>query len=132
MVMRKDNSHIDNKSLTDDSRKLAITKPSAFVILLGVLLVMVLYLQIILWIGEGSVAELSRLKQSITEAEAENKALQARNQKLILEVEALRNGLELIEYKARKDLGLVKEDEIFYHVIDRRGEEQSHESTSPP
>lgn len=83
-----------------------------------VLLLLFFYLQAILWIGEGSIAEVWRLKQSISELESENKILQERNQKLISEVEALRTGEDLIEFRARQDLGLIKEGEVFYHVID--------------
>jgi cell division protein FtsB len=94
-----------------------LRKPGFFPIAMFVLLVLFIYLQAILWIGEGSFAEVWRLKQSITELEKENQVLLERNQKLIDEVEALRNGLDLIEHRAREDLGLVKENEVFYHVI---------------
>ncbi len=107
----------DKKKAIDQSHG---NKPVWFVVLMIVLGVLFIYLQVILWIGEGSVADVSRLKQSIAQKEQENKLLQERNQKLIEEVEALRNGLELIEHKAREDLGLVKENEVFYHVIDER------------
>lgn len=90
------------------------------------LLLLFFYLQAILWIGEGSIAEVWRLKQSISELESENKILQERNQKLISEVEALRTGMDLIEFRARQDLGLIKEGEVFYHVIEDPEQKQNN------
>ena len=84
------------------------------------LLIAVVYLQSILWIGEGSVAEVSKLNQSLMEMELQNTQLKERNQKLIDEVDNLKNSLELIEYRARKDLGMIKEREVFYRIIDGR------------
>ena len=86
------------------------------------LLVMLVYLQSILWIGEGSLADVRRLKQSIVELEQKNKSLQERNQQLIDEIDALRNGLDLIEHRAREDLGFIKEGEVFYHIIKKQPE----------
>lgn len=91
------------------------------------LLVMLVYLQSILWIGEGSFADVRRLKQSISELEQKNKSLQARNQQLIDEVESLRNGLDLIEHRAREDLGFIKEGEVFYHIIKKQPEKERNE-----
>ena len=113
----------------NDNLKAKFIKPSGFSVFLIVLSILILYLQVILWIGEGSLAEVWRLNKSISIVKQENKKLEARNQKLIDEVEALRNGLDLIEHKAREDLGLVKKDEVFFHVIDRRTEEEK--STKP-
>lgn len=92
-----------------------------FTVLMVLFLILFVYLQAILWIGDGSLADVWRLKKAIAELKEENKQLGERNQKLINEVEALRSGTELIENHAREDLGLVKENEIFYHVIDDDG-----------
>lgn len=92
-----------------------------------VLLVMLVYLQAILWFGEGSVSDIRRLKQSIVELEDKNKGLQERNQKLIDEVDALRNGLDLIEHRAREELGFIKEDEVFYHIIEKQPKATSND-----
>ncbi len=96
-----------------------------FTVILTVLLLMFIYLQAILWIGDGSLADVWRLKKSIAALEEENKSLRERNQMLINEVEALRSGTELIENHAREDLGLVKENEVFYHVIE---DDNSHKN----
>ncbi|MDA9664441.1 septum formation initiator family protein, partial [bacterium] len=41
------------------------------------------------------------------------------NQQVAQEVESLKTNLDSIEEKARKDLGMIKEGEIFYLVIDK-------------
>ena len=95
-----------------------LTKLNWYSLLLILLFLMFVYLQAILWIGDGSIADVWRLKKAIAALEQENQLLRERNQTLINEVEALRHGTDLIENHAREDLGLVKQNEIFYHVID--------------
>lgn len=111
-----------------DSLKLKFVKPKAFVFLLSILVLLIIYLQSILWLGDGSLAEVRRLKKSLAQIEKENAQLQVRNQQLIDEVEALRDGFDLIEHRAREDLGLVKKNEVFYHLIDHRSEEEKKPS----
>ncbi|MGB2155297.1 MAG: septum formation initiator family protein, partial [Porticoccaceae bacterium] len=48
-----------------------------------------------------------------------NRQLKQRNDLIAQEVESLKNNLDSIEEKARKDLGMIKQGEIFYLVIDR-------------
>lgn len=87
--------------------------------LLILLVVLLVGLQIRLWVGEGSLAhraELDRLLELQTE---KNRQLKQRNDLIAQEVESLKNNLDSIEEKARKDLGMIKQGEIFYLVIDR-------------
>jgi len=87
-------------------------------LLIGVLLVLLLFLQYRLWVGEGSLAEVSSLKREIEEQARELVQLKDRNRALEAEVEDLRNGLEAVEERARSELGLVKDGEVFYQVIE--------------
>lgn len=125
----KKNNAVDRNKMSD-RLKLNLAKPNAFKLLLSIFVVLILYLQTIFWLGDGSLSEVKRLKKSIALIEQENIELQTRNQQLIDEVEALRHGLDLIEHRAREDLGLVKKNEIFYHVIDHRTEEQKNPSVN--
>lgn len=52
--------------------------------------------------------------------------LETENRKMLREIERLRTDTEYIEYVARKDLGLVRENEVIYRFA-REGEE-----TEPP
>jgi cell division protein FtsB len=76
-------------------------------------------LQFRLWVGEGSLAHQFELDTQIAKQRVENQLLKRRNEKVAQEVESLKSNLESIEEKARRDLGMIKEGEIFYLVIDK-------------
>lgn len=86
--------------------------------LLVILSVLLLALQYRLWIAEGSWAHVARLDRSIAEQEQTNKRLRERNRQLATEVKALKHGLDSIEARAREDLGMIKEGETFYMMIE--------------
>ena len=87
-------------------------------LLLGFLLALLVFLQYRLWVGEGSLAEVSNLKREIEEQAQELMRLRERNRALHAEVEDLRSGLEAVEERARSELGMVKDGEVFYQVIE--------------
>ena len=88
-------------------------------IFVAILFIIVIFLQTRLWIGQGSLAHVHRLEKEITKQEAENERLKERNRILAAEVAALKNGTEAIEAAARAELGLVKENETFYKIVDK-------------
>ena len=92
-------------------------------ILIIVLVVMLTFLQYRLWVGDGSLAQIHQLKQQIKKQEAENTRLKERNKMLSLEVDALKNGFDAVEAKARSELGLIKDGETFYKVVDKKARE---------
>ncbi len=79
---------------------------------------MLVILQYRLWVGEGSLAELHLLKADIEIQKDELQQMRRRNQALQAEVNDLKKGLEAIEERARNDLGMIKEGEIFYQIIE--------------
>jgi len=83
-----------------------------------VLVVLLVSLQIRFWVGEGSMADLTRLRSKVAEQKAENDRLVERNQVLAAEVRALKEGTEGIEKRAREDMGMIKEGETFYLIVD--------------
>ena len=87
-------------------------------ILIAVLALLLLVLQYKLWIGAGSIAEVWRFHGAIEAQQLENKGLQDRNQALHAEVRDLKSGTEAIEERARNDLGMIRKDEAFYHIVD--------------
>ncbi|MDJ0806713.1 MAG: cell division protein FtsB [Gammaproteobacteria bacterium] len=87
-------------------------------ILFVILLVVFLTLQYRLWVGKGSLAEVGNLQHEISQLEQELVRLRERNRALQAEVEDLRSGLSAIEERARSELGMIKQGEIFYQVID--------------
>ncbi len=93
-------------------------------VLLILLTVLFLLLQFQLWSGDGGIAEVWRLQRAIEAQRQEIAALKERNAALQAEVEDLRQGLAAIEERARSELGLIKEGEIFYQAIDEEQHEQ--------
>ncbi len=83
-------------------------------ILLGLML---LVLQYRLWVGRGSLAEVAGLERRIEARKAQIRERTVRNARLRADVESLKKGREAIEARARHDLGMIKEGEIFYQVV---------------
>lgn len=85
--------------------------------LLAAMLVVLLGLQYRLWLGDGGMREVGRLRQEIEQQRKENDALRERNRTLTAEVQDLKKGTTAIEERARTDLGMVKQGETFYQVV---------------
>ena len=84
---------------------------------LFVALVLVLAgLQYRLWVGNGSLAQVTDLTQQIADQRAENEILLERNRVLDAEVLALKKGMETVEERARHELGMIKEGETLYQL----------------
>jgi len=83
---------------------------------------MLSFLQVRLWIGEGSLAHVSALQNQVAHKSAENQARQQRNQVLKAEIVELKSGLESIEAKARSELGMIRKGETFYLLVEETGE----------
>lgn len=83
------------------------------------LLVVLISLQYRLWVGEGSLAEVSTLKQQLAAQDDELSELKERNAALRAEVEDLRRGQEAIEARARSELGMIREGETFFQLIEQ-------------
>jgi cell division protein FtsB len=83
----------------------------------ALLLFILISLQVRLWIGEGSLAEVDALNEKIALQKLENSKLRSSNLALLHEVRELRQGTEGIEEKARSDMGMIKDDETFFLYI---------------
>lgn len=83
-----------------------------------VLIVVLIALQARFWIGEGSMADVVRLRSEIADQQEENERLVSRNKILSAEVRALKSGTEGIEKRAREDMGMIKEGETFYMIVE--------------
>ncbi len=85
-----------------------------------VLAALLLVVQGDLWVGKGNLPYVMSLRKQVTEQRALNDVARARNQAVAAEVVDLREGLEMVEEKARAELGMVKPDEILVQVTARR------------
>ena len=88
--------------------------------IITILLVLLIVLQYDLWVGKGSIAEVRQLESALELQSVENQHLKERNDALKAEVLDLKNGLEAIEERVRTELGMIKEDETFFHVIEKK------------
>jgi cell division protein FtsB len=75
-------------------------------------------LQYKLWLGDGSIHQWFELEQKNITQEETNRKLKERNRVLASEIEDLKTGHEALEEKARSDLGMIKEGETYYHLVD--------------
>lgn len=82
----------------------------------AILLALLLIFQGQLWFGRGSLQHVNDLKQRLGAQKQANTEAAASNERLGAEVRDLQEGLEMVEEKARNDLGMVKPDEIFVQV----------------
>ena len=80
---------------------------------LAALLVLV---QAELWFGKGGVPRMVELQSKLQAQQAANEAARHRNALLAAEVNDLKEGLEMVEEKARLELGMIKPDEIFVQL----------------
>jgi cell division protein FtsB len=85
----------------------------AVTIALAVLLALV---QAELWLGKGGVTRVLELQARLDRQHADNEAARTRNAQLRAEVSDLKEGLEMVEEKARAELGMIKPDEILVQV----------------
>lgn len=86
--------------------------------LLLILALIFLGLQYKLWVGEGSLAEVWHLKGAVEQQRNENENLRERNRALDAEVRDLKQGLDAVEERARSELGMIRDGETFYQVIE--------------
>jgi cell division protein FtsB len=69
-----------------------------------------------LWFGKGGVPHRMALQAELALQQADNAAARARNEQLAAEVADLREGTEMVEEKARRELGMIRPDELLVVV----------------
>ena len=84
------------------------------------LLALLLFVQAQLWVGSSGKPYTMRLQLELDKQTALNDQARARNEQLVAEVRDLREGLEMVEERARWELGMVKPDEILVQVTPKR------------
>lgn len=86
--------------------------------LVAVLGLLLLLVQFSLWFGKGGVRDVASLEQQIAAQQAENAKLEARNGALLAEVMDLKQGMDAIEEIARSEMGMVRNGEVFFQVLE--------------
>ena len=88
------------------------------IIVPAILLALLGLFQAQLWTGRGNIPTVREMQQRLDEQRAKNAQAQARNDELAAEVKDLQEGLQIVEEKARSELGMVKPNEIFVQIND--------------
>ena len=83
-----------------------------------VLLILLIWLQYKIWLQDGGIPEVVQLQGEVEEVKTEVQKLQERNLSLDAEVKDLKKGLDAIEERARSEMGMIKEGEVYYQVIE--------------
>ena len=71
-----------------------------------------------LWLGKGSWLRVWEVDGQIRAQREVNRQLQARNRALDAEVRDLKVGLDAVEERARSELGMIKQNEIFFQILE--------------
>ncbi|MBL8447758.1 MAG: cell division protein FtsB [Zoogloeaceae bacterium] len=87
---------------------------------LFILFALLVVLQYPLWLGKGGWFRAWEVERQLQAQKEENRRLEQRNAGLEAEVRDLKSGYEAIEERARIELGLVRADEVFVQIPDKR------------
>jgi|SRR5665213_1026434 len=79
---------------------------------------LVVLIQYPLWFGKGGWMRVHQLERQVQAQEQTNSQLKARNDQLDAEVQDLKEGAGAIEERARYELGMIKDGEIFVQIVD--------------
>jgi cell division protein FtsB len=85
----------------------------------AVLIALLLVLHAQLWFGRGSVNSVARMQERLDAQRAANARAQLANDQLASEVRDLKEGLDMVEEKARMELGMVRPNEIYVQIARR-------------
>ena len=88
-------------------------------VILGALIVLIQYP---LWIGKGGWLRAWQLETEVTNQKNRNAGFEVRNAALAAEVRDLKQGSEAAEERARRELGMLRGDEIFFQYVDPKGQ----------
>jgi cell division protein FtsB len=95
------------------------------------LAILIVLIQYPLWLGKGSWLRVWEVDQQIHSQREANRQLQARNNALEAEVRDLKVGLEAIEERARSELGMIRQDEVFFQVLEPAPAARAAEPSRP-
>jgi cell division protein FtsB len=80
------------------------------------LIVLLVVLHGQLWFGRGSIPSVSKMQGQLTAQKSKNAQASVANDRLSAEIADLKGGLEIIEERARAELGMVRNNEIFVQI----------------
>jgi cell division protein FtsB len=84
--------------------------------LAGIFVALIVAIQYPLWLGKGGWLRVWDVDRQLDAQQAKNTRLETRNNALAAEVKDLKQGHDAIEERARYELGMVKNDEVFFQI----------------
>jgi cell division protein FtsB len=96
------------------------------------LVFLLLLIQLPLWLGKGGWLRVSELQTQVTVAQTKSDELRARNAKLESEVRDLKEGTGAVEERARLELNMIKQNEIYVQVLGKDGLPKESATPLPP
>ncbi|KAF0802296.1 hypothetical protein A6D6_04082 [Alcanivorax xiamenensis] len=87
-------------------------------VMLAVLALLLVVLQVRLWFGEGSLRHVATLKKEVQALSEQNQSLSERNRLMAADVRDLKEGSDAVEELARKDLGMIRDGETFFLILE--------------
>ena len=96
------------------------------------LVFLLLLIQLPLWLGKGGWLRVAELEGKVAAAQTRTVDLKARNDKLESEVRDLKDGTGAVEERARLELNMIKENELFIQVLGANGLPQESATPLPP
>jgi cell division protein FtsB len=88
--------------------------------LAGILGALIILVQVPLWLGKGGWLRVWEVDRQLDAQRAKSEQLQVRNQALDAEVRDLKQGLDALEERARYELGMIKSDEVFFQIVEKK------------
>lgn len=88
-------------------------------ILTLILVLLIAIIQYPLWVGKGSWLSVWKIDSELAKQQQANSQLELRNASLSAEVRDLKTGYDAIEERARNELGMIKQDEVFFQILDK-------------
>ena len=80
------------------------------------LIALLITLHVQLWYGRGSVPNVAKLQEQLQNQKLSNQQAAVFNERLSAEINDLQDGLEMVEERARAELGMVRANEIYVQI----------------
>ena len=93
------------------------------------LALLLLLIQYPLWLGKGGWLRVAELEKEVAAAQEKNEGLRQRNAKLASEVNDLKDGTGAVEERARFELSMIKQNEIYVQIL---GKDQARPTSAEP
>ncbi len=83
-----------------------------------ILIIALVVLQHKLWLGDGNIMQWIDMEKKLEQHVHENNKLAARNRALEADIQELKKGDQALEEQARAELGMIKQNEVYYQFVD--------------